>query len=214
MNPETREWADWVPCSTRSFMVVKSDLKNEEMQIICAWGGWLSGRCEGFLYHLQSGECADRVQILLRFKVSQQAVEKWFEMPSRLHTFYFRLKLHLKWNLKYIDSFSAIGTRGLLKMTSHLRPEFVHVGVNFHPPVHPALFTHNTGRPLLFLSCSLSASRSWPETGSMQVFPHDILWAQCPACCDSERVIYYHHVLAVLVCFFKKNCLNNLHILW
>lgn len=74
------------------------DLKNEEMQIICAWGGCLFGRCEGFLYHLQSGECADKVQILLRFKISHttknflQAVEKCFETQSRLHTFYFRLK--------------------------------------------------------------------------------------------------------------------------
>lgn len=84
------------------------------MQIICAWGGCLSGRCEGFLYHLQSEKCADKVQILLRFKFSHppENTEKWFKMQSRLHTFCFRLKLNLKWILKYIDSFSVIGTRG------------------------------------------------------------------------------------------------------
>lgn len=49
-----------VPCSTRSFIGGEEPgLKNEEMQIICAWGGCLSGRCEGFLYHLQSGESPD-----------------------------------------------------------------------------------------------------------------------------------------------------------
>lgn len=57
-----------------------------------------------------------------------------------------------------------------------------------------SLFTHNN-TDLFFLSCSLDGSRLSHRTGSLQVFPHDILWAQSPVWCDSERPV----VLAVVI---------------
>lgn len=84
--------------------------------------------------------------------------------------------------------------------------EFVGVGHVNSDPHHIQLYSLMTQAELLFLSCSPNTSGLWPRTGSLRVFNHDILWAQGPACCDSEMVIFYR-IFAVIF-------LNNLHITW
>lgn len=233
MNSETREWADWVPrCILTSLNAFfhggeEADLKNEEMQIICAWGGWLSGRFEGFLYHLQSGECADKVQIRLLFKISHttenflQAVEKWFETQSRLHTFYFRLKW--KWNLKYIDSFSVMGTRGdyfqiwcrIWGTASCIRPIFLNlfmlVWLFVLTSIQPSSLTTQAD-----LSSSSRAPWAFQGRDPKQEACKCFLMISCGLSVLPAVIVKGLFTIIVfwLSCVFLKYCLNNLHILW
>lgn len=49
----------------------------------------------------------------------------------------------------------------------------------------------NSDWPLLPLLLSWGGSRLWYRTGSLQMFPLDILWGQSSACCDSEACLIY-----------------------
>lgn len=78
-----------------------------------------------------------------------------------------------------------------------------------------SLFTHNN-TDLSFPPCSPDSSRLSHRTGSLQVFPHDVLWGQSPVRCNMVVEGLAHWLLRISFSFISwfKYALLCLLCLW
>lgn len=182
---------------------------------------WRCGRCGGFLFHIIYS--LKNVQITSRYLTPLKAVilPSWWKCLRssnvlNMDTLHFRLKLNWNWTwLSLTDNWQKcpFKKKNIVPYVGQgsLCLDLLVLLVWILDLASIQLFTLITQADLLFLPCSLSASRLWPRTGSLQVFPHDILWARRPARCDSERVIYYSPMVFAVLSIWSK---ITLHVSW